>query len=191
MENFDIEKILKIASRELITENNCDFSDIPWEEDDFSLRILPLATRSREQTIAEADFIERVCDIKPGMNLLDIASGNGRLSIEFATRGYNVTGIDKGLAAIDFSNKTAKLQNVHTAEFIHSNAVDAQISESYDCAIIIFGAMANFTHDEALKLIGKLSTSLVPPGYLIIELCCLTDNVTCVYQEWYFSDTRL
>lgn len=210
MENFDIQKILKIAeklgpdysntlirslseiaSRELITDKNCDFKDIPWEDDDFSRRILPLATRSRETTIAEADFIERVCDIKPGMNLLDIASGNGRLSIEFAKRGYNVTGIDKGIAPIDFSKKTAKLQNVKNVEFIYGNAADIQLPQKHNCAIIIFGALANFTHDEALKLIEKLAASLVSPGYLVIELCCLTDNVTCDYQEWYFSDTGL
>lgn len=210
MENINIEKILEkaatldskysaniinafagIASREVITDDNCDFEDIPWQDDDFSRRILPFATRSSEQTIIEADFIERTCKLKPGMRILDIASGDGRLSLEFARRGYSTLGIDKGKAGIEYSQKIAQSEKLTGCEFFQGNTADIEIPGQFDLAMIIFGALANFTSDEASRLIGKLSNAVKPSGHLIIELCCLLDNVTGDYQEWYFTDSGL
>jgi 2-polyprenyl-3-methyl-5-hydroxy-6-metoxy-1,4-benzoquinol methylase len=210
MDKINIEKILKqaaeldskysanivnafaeIASREPITDDNCDFEDIPWHDDDFSRRILPFATRSSEQTIIEADFIERSSNLKPGMRILDIASGDGRLSLEFARRGYSTFGIDKGKAGIEYSQKMAQSEKLTVCELVQGNAADIEIPNRFDLAMIIFGALANFTSDEASRLIGKLSNAVKPSGHLIIELCCLLDNVTGDYQEWYFTDSGL
>ena len=47
-----------------------------------------------EQTRAEADFLEAVLELPPGGRILDIACGYGRHSLELASRGYRVTGID-------------------------------------------------------------------------------------------------
>ncbi len=186
-----INAFAKIASREPISDDNCDFDDIPWHDDDFSRRILPFATRSSEQTIIEADFIERTCNLKPGMRILDIASGDGRLSLEFVRRGYFTFGIDKGKAGIEYSQKKAQSENLAGCEFVQGNASDLEIPNQFDLAMIIFGALANFTYDEASGLIGKLSNAVKPSGQLIIELCCLLDNVTGDYQEWYFTDSGL
>src|ERR1700716_3819347 len=49
---------------------------------------------SPEKTRSEADFIEQALQCKKSAHLLDVPSGNGRLSFELAGRGYRVTGID-------------------------------------------------------------------------------------------------
>ena len=210
MEIINVEKILKqagklgskhsaniinafaeISSREPISDDNCDFEDIPWHDDDFSRRILPFATRSSEQTIIEADFIERTCNLKSGMRILDIASGDGRLSLEFTRQGYSTFGIDKGKAGIEYSQEIAQSENLSGCEFVQGNAADIEIQGQFDLAMIIFGALANFTYDEASRLVVKLSDALKPSGHLIIELCCLLDNITGDYQEWYFTESDL
>ena len=43
---------------------------------------------------AEADFIEKHLQVSHGAKLLDVPCGNGRLAIELARRGYQLTGID-------------------------------------------------------------------------------------------------
>jgi SAM-dependent methyltransferase len=46
------------------------------------------------QTRAEADFLERALEVRPGARLLDVPCGNGRLALVLAERGYTVTGVD-------------------------------------------------------------------------------------------------
>jgi SAM-dependent methyltransferase len=47
-----------------------------------------------EHTKAEADFLVEALQCKAGSHLLDVPCGNGRLSLELARRGYQVTGVD-------------------------------------------------------------------------------------------------
>ena len=49
---------------------------------------------SDEQTRLEADFIEQSLGLRPPAKILDAPCGNGRLSLELAARGYQMTGID-------------------------------------------------------------------------------------------------
>ena len=52
------------------------------------------AAISDEQTRAEADFIEKSLQLSAGATVLDVPCGNGRLSIELARRGFQLTGVD-------------------------------------------------------------------------------------------------
>ena len=47
-----------------------------------------------EQTRAEADFLEKALALQPGARVLDVPCGNGRISLELASRGYQGTGVD-------------------------------------------------------------------------------------------------
>ena len=67
-----------------------------WFEDFFHGITLDLWRKAIpvEHTNAEAEFLIRVLNCKPGAHVLDVPCGNGRLSFELARRGYQVTGID-------------------------------------------------------------------------------------------------
>jgi 2-polyprenyl-3-methyl-5-hydroxy-6-metoxy-1,4-benzoquinol methylase len=45
-------------------------------------------------TPEEADGIIRLSGIQKGSDVLDLCCGEGRHDLEFARRGYNVTGVD-------------------------------------------------------------------------------------------------
>jgi ubiquinone/menaquinone biosynthesis C-methylase UbiE len=186
-----LSSLARIADRDPLTEKNCDVDDIPWHDDDFSRRIFPLATKSKKQTVREADFINKNCTLKKGSSILDIASGNGRLSIEFAMRGYSVLGIDKGIGGIEHAMKSVKKLVLRNVKFIHGDVNSIQIKEQFDLGLIIYGALANLKYNEAKKLMKKLSRIIKPDGHLFLEICCLTENVSSDFQEWYFSDSGL
>jgi len=52
------------------------------------------AAVSEEQTRFEADFIQKQLQLSAGAKVLDVPCGNGRLSIELAQRGFQLTGVD-------------------------------------------------------------------------------------------------
>jgi len=52
------------------------------------------AAISKEQTRAEADFINHQLQLPIGARVLDVPCGNGRLSIELGAFGFELTGVD-------------------------------------------------------------------------------------------------
>lgn len=67
-----------------------------WFEDFFHGITLDLWRKAipPEHTKAEAEFLIKVLNCKPGAHLLDVPCGNGRLSFELTAKGYQVTGVD-------------------------------------------------------------------------------------------------
>ena len=67
-----------------------------WWRDFFSGLTVDMWQRvvSEEQNRQEADFIQRVLGLAPPSRLLDVPCGGGRLSLELARRGFQLTGID-------------------------------------------------------------------------------------------------
>ena len=47
-----------------------------------------------ERSAAEADLIWRLLELEPGMEVLDLACGHGRIANRLAQRGCRVTGLD-------------------------------------------------------------------------------------------------
>jgi len=63
--------------------------------------------RTQERTEREADFIEDILKIKPTAEILDVPCGDGRLTIELASRGYKMTGIDFNKNFLKFARENA------------------------------------------------------------------------------------
>ncbi|MEM5776196.1 MAG: methyltransferase domain-containing protein, partial [Anaerolineaceae bacterium] len=63
-------------------------------------------------TKAEVDFIERKFELKPGMLILDAGCGTGRHSLEFARRGYHVTGVDLSGQMLAVAKQSAAAENL-------------------------------------------------------------------------------
>jgi 2-polyprenyl-3-methyl-5-hydroxy-6-metoxy-1,4-benzoquinol methylase len=69
-----------------------------WYEDDAFWRTFGPSMFTAErvsQTPAEVDAIASLLDLKPRVKLLDLGCGPGRHSLEFARRGFTVTGVDR------------------------------------------------------------------------------------------------
>src|SRR5436853_6223755 len=70
--------------------------DDNWYEDFFQGLNCELWEKavSPQLTKEEVDFLVSELNVQQGQHLLDIPCGFGRHSIEFAKRGFNVTGVD-------------------------------------------------------------------------------------------------
>ncbi len=68
-----------------------------------------------EQTRREVDFLEQALQLQKGQHLLDVPCGFGRHSIEFADRGYHVTGVDVSTEMIDEAWRASDAANLDIA----------------------------------------------------------------------------
>ncbi len=58
-----------------------------------------------EKGKAEADFVLKVLNLPAEAKILDLPCGTGRHAVQFATRGYSVTGIDISRSCIPHSGR--------------------------------------------------------------------------------------
>jgi len=65
------------------------------------------AAVSDEQTRAEADFIEKQLRLAAKARVLDVPCGNGRLAIELARRGFELTGVDIATEFVDEAKRNS------------------------------------------------------------------------------------
>jgi ubiquinone/menaquinone biosynthesis C-methylase UbiE len=86
------------------------------------------------------DFVERI-QLKPGMNVLDVACGTGNQSIPAARTGAHVIGLDIAPNLLEQARKRAAAENLKI-EFIEGDAEKLPYDDArFDVVLSMFGAM--------------------------------------------------
>ena len=67
----------------------------PWHEKDEFWESYPFSDKIIEHAGEEVEQLVELAGLEEGTDLLDLCCGVGRHSIEFAKRGYHVTGVDR------------------------------------------------------------------------------------------------
>jgi SAM-dependent methyltransferase len=84
------------------------------EQDDFWATVEPILFSPRRVLNAsiEVDKMIMLLNLQPGMRILDQGCGVGRHSLEFARRGYQVTGVDRYQPYLDRAEHIAKSEKL-------------------------------------------------------------------------------
>ena len=126
-------------------------------------------------TTQEVDHLIDVLELDHSMSILDVGCGPGRHVLEFARRGFQVTGIDVSATFIDIARRKANEEGLGSARFDVVDARDASALVaavgSVDRVVCLcqgaFGVMREDGEDEAvlrsitsvLKSGGRLALS--------------------------------
>lgn len=97
-------------------------------------------------TTSEVDFLVGELKLAPNARILDVGCGTGRHSVEFARRGYSVTGIDISEKMLAQARKSAHEAGTRV-DFICSDAAQYKPGRCFDGAISIC--------EGALSLLGS------------------------------------
>jgi 2-polyprenyl-3-methyl-5-hydroxy-6-metoxy-1,4-benzoquinol methylase len=124
-------------------------------------------------TKAEIDFLLGLFPLARGARVLDMGCGTGRHSVELASRGFTVTGVDLSTGMLEQARKAAQAANV-SVEFIEEDATKWRSSEPFDAAICLCeGAFGLINakeepeeHDRAI--LSNISSSLKPNGPFLL-----------------------
>jgi 2-polyprenyl-3-methyl-5-hydroxy-6-metoxy-1,4-benzoquinol methylase len=114
-------------------------------------------------TIGECDFIEKELNYDKSLRILDVGCGTGRHSIELASRGYLVTGIDLSETMLSRAREKARSRNLHIDFMLH-DARNLPFEGRFDVAIMLCeGGFSLMETDEMNFEILKNATKALKP----------------------------
>ena len=137
---------------------------------------------SRSQTTRELGFL--IWAFKHFANrdvktVLDLACGTGRLAIEMAAKGYNVTGIDKFPATISKARANAENRSVKV-RFIRTSLQELKLSGHFDAGYCVQALYYVLNEEELSLTLDKLKSLIQPGGILIID----TGNFISIFGKY-------
>ncbi len=123
-----------------------------------------------ERTRQEVDFILEKVPVPENGRILDVGCGFGRHSIEFAQRGFVVTGIDPAEAMIAAAKQRASEANVDV-DFQQIAAELFVAEDAFATAVCLFTTLGQISAaGDNLGLIERVYTSLKDGGYFVVEV---------------------
>jgi len=126
-------------------------------------------TFTPERNSAEADFLESVLQIRQGGQVLDLACGHGRHSLELAKRGYSVLGIDLSPRFIEMAKQSLKGNSLSNAEFIVGDIRESYFVNRFDAAFSYFTSFGYFPDEENQKVLDNAARALIKGGMFLLE----------------------
>jgi ubiquinone/menaquinone biosynthesis C-methylase UbiE len=124
-----------------------------------------------ERTKAAVDLIWKVMALEPGMRVLDLACGHGRIANRLAARGLKVTGLDASPRFLDLAREDAKERGVEVA-YVRGDmrAMPEDWTGRFDRVVNWFTAFGYFSDQENRTVLKEAARVLRARGTLLIEM---------------------
>src|SRR5690349_17846603 len=127
----------------------------------------------REETLPEADFIEAACRKYCGFpfkRLLEPACGSGRLIVELASRGYELTGFDLSQPMLSYAGRRLTRRGLK-ADLFTADMADFALDRPVDAAFNTFNSFRHLlTEEAALAHLRSVAKALKTGGIYILGL---------------------
>jgi SAM-dependent methyltransferase len=135
-----------------------------WWEDFFHGVALDFwrAAISDEQTRAEADFINNQLQVPVGSKILDVPCGNGRLAIELAAFGFELTGVDLATEFVEEAKTNSAARNLQ----IDWRNIEMRVlpwTNEFDGGFC-FGNSFGYLNDDANAEFLRVTSRTLKPG---------------------------
>lgn len=126
------------------------------------------AKRDDEEANRLANFLEQKIPVNKYPEILDLGCGRGRHSINFAKRGYQVTGIDLSEVAIKKAEEKAQQENLHI-DFLVGDMRET-LDRKFDCIINLFTSFGYFENDNENRMVLQAMHDMMrSDGLLVID----------------------
>ena len=139
------------------------------------------AAISDELTAAEAAFIERQLQLPAGSKVLDAPCGNGRLSIQLATRGLKLTGVDIAGEFIAEASTKANESNAEI-EWQERDMRNLPWTNEFDGAFCFGNSFGYLENSEDAEFLQAVSRSLKSGARFILDAPAIAECVLPHFQ---------
>ncbi len=126
------------------------------------------AAISEEQTRSEADFINNQLQLPVGARLLDVPCGNGRLSIELAAFGFELTGVDIAVEFIEEAKRNSAARSV-SIDWRNIEMRALPWANEFDGAFCFGNSFGYLEDGENVDFLKAVSQTLKPGARFILD----------------------
>jgi len=145
----------------------------PWhEQNGFWEMVYPIlfSQRRLSETLTEVDSIMSLLGISAGACILDLCCGMGRHSLEFARRGFIVTGVDRTPFYLKKAIKSARTEGL-SVEFIQDDMRKFRRTNGFDAVINLFTSFGYFEDvEDDRQVVKNVYYSLKSGGVFLLEM---------------------
>jgi SAM-dependent methyltransferase len=127
----------------------------------------------------QAELVWRLLELEPGMEVLDLACGHGRIANRLAERGARVTGLDATPFFLELARADAARREVEV-EYVEGDMRRLPWTERFDRTVNWFTAFGYFDDDENQLVLREVHRALKPGGRLAIE----NNNLAGLLGRW-------
>jgi SAM-dependent methyltransferase len=169
-------KIMDLIERVPFPEPWSEGDHIPWNDPDFSRRMLEEhLTQDHDAASRRFEIIEHqvywmqeaLLGDRPA-KILDLGCGPGLYANRMAYLGHTVCGFDFSPASIAHARAVAAKENLANT-FTEADMRQADYGENFDFAMLIYGEFNIFKPADAALILQKIFRALKPGGLLLLE----------------------
>ena len=122
-----------------------------------------------ERTAADVELVWRLLELSPGLELLDLACGHGRIANALAERGVRVTGLDATPLFLDLARADAAERGLDV-EYVEGDMRSIPWRERFDRVLCWFTSFGYFSDEENRAVLAGACGALKPGGLFAVEL---------------------
>jgi cyclopropane fatty-acyl-phospholipid synthase-like methyltransferase len=166
-----------------------------WWEEYFDERFIALYRDflTPERTAREVDGLTEMLMLAPGAEVLDLACGWGRHSVELARAGFRVTGLDLSETLLARARKRAAKAEIQV-DLVRGDMREIPWTGRFDAVLSLFSSLGYFlSDDEDLRVLRAAREALRPGGFFVMETMH-RDHVVAAFAErdwWEAGDGSL
>src|SRR4249919_2377669 len=122
-----------------------------------------------ERTAGDVELVWKLLELEPGLALLDLACGHGRIANPLAERGVRVTGIDATTLFLELAREDAARQGLEV-EYVEGDMRSIPWTDRFDRVLCWFTSFGYFSDAENRQVLAESQRALRPGGLLAIEM---------------------
>jgi SAM-dependent methyltransferase len=127
----------------------------------------------------QAELLWTLLELEPGMDVLDLACGHGRIANRLAARGARVVGLDATPLFLERARADADARGVRV-EYVDGDMRDLPWDGRFDRIVSWFTSFGYFDDDENRAVLRETHRALRPGGRLAIE----NNNLPELLRRW-------